>query len=110
MTAKRPAVLRVITDVWFLAGVGFGLLAVVPKLLQNHGIEIGSQWESWSKLPGAVAYFGLIVGMFYASARYVYVAAAVGVLLNGLFYWLGGFVLRTGIKRIREHKARRSPT
>lgn len=109
MTAKAPAALRVFTDVWFLAGIGLGLLAVVPKILLNYGIEIGQQGEGWFNAPGVVAYFCLIVGVFYAEARYVYVAAVAGVLINGLVYWLFGVAVRGVFKLVRGLKAPKAP-
>jgi hypothetical protein len=101
--------LRVLTDAWFLAGVGFGLLAVIPKILLNYGVEIGHQGETWAMVPGAVATLSLVVGVFCAEGRYVYLATAAGVVGNGLLYWLIGVAVRRIINRWREGRAGNSP-
>jgi hypothetical protein len=70
---------------WWL-GIAIGLAVIVPKILLQYGIMIGTYGFTWFTGPGFITACFMAVGVFYENSRFVYPLMALGVVLTGLFY------------------------
>lgn len=86
----------------FGVGVLIGLMVVVPKILFQFGIEIGSEGETWAMIPGVFAAFFMVAGIFMHEGRYALIYMLVGVLLNGGFYALVGHAIDARLRKRGE--------
>lgn len=97
----RSPVIKLARSPSFLIGVMLGLVTVVPKVLLQFGIEIGSAGEGWWSFAGPVAYCVMFVAMWLVGSWVVYLLLAAGVIANGLA--LAGIVwtIRTAMRGVK---------